>query len=71
MSIALKEARETNYWLRLLLKSNYLEDMNILNESSEIKKIIGSIIINTKKNLTWNIILKLLRIWLIKIILHF
>ena len=47
MSIASKEARETTYWLRLLIKSDYITDDGILNNSIEIKKIITSIVKTT------------------------
>ena len=47
MSIASKEVRETTYWLRLLIKSNYITDNGILNNSIEIKKIITSIVKTT------------------------
>lgn len=53
LTISVKEARETSYWLRLLEKSNYLQQdafENIHNENSEIIKILNSIIITTKKN---------------------
>jgi four helix bundle protein len=52
MAIALKEARETNYWLRLLEASEILPKeklVELLKESEEIKKIIGAIIISSKK----------------------
>ena len=51
MSIAYKEARETNYWLRLL-KSNLtkLDVKNLLEKSEELMKIISSIIKTTKGN---------------------
>ena len=53
ISIALKEARETFYWLKLLeaseiLSSNKIE--GIKKESEEIAKIIASILISTKKS---------------------
>src|SRR4051812_30794069 len=54
-SISLKEARETNYWLRLILATTTFE-LSITNgikeletESIEIARIIGSIIISAKK----------------------
>ena len=47
MSIASKEARETTYWLRLLIKSDYITYDGILNNSIEIKKIITSIVKTT------------------------
>lgn len=52
MTIALKEARETNYWLRLLEASEILPKeklVELLKESEELKKIIGAIIVSSKK----------------------
>ena len=52
MAIALKEARETNYWLRLLEASEILPKeklAELIKESDEIKKILGSIIVSSKK----------------------
>ena len=52
LSIALKEARETTYWLHLLQDSNYLkaDDANrIINLSNELIRIISSIILTTKQ----------------------
>lgn len=52
MSIALKEARETLYWLNLLKDSEYLiaEDHNKISlAAEEIIKILSSIIITTKE----------------------
>ena len=44
MSIASKEARETNYWLRLLKTTKYLDNYNkteyLFKESESIKNII-------------------------------
>ena len=54
-SIALKESRETNYWLRLISESTDFEENvkkgidELIVESSEITKIIASIIISAKK----------------------
>jgi four helix bundle protein len=54
-SIALKEARETNYWLRLILETTDFEEKvkhgveDLIAESSEITKIIAPIIISAKK----------------------
>ncbi len=45
--ISLKEARESNYWLRILkaLDENPNEELNFLeNESKELKNILASII---------------------------
>ena len=51
-SIALKETRETNYWLNLLKDSNYIavENFNgLIDDCSEIYKILSSIILTTKQ----------------------
>ena len=53
MNIALKEARETNYWLRILSESNVInsqENERILNESVEIIKILTAIVKKSKEN---------------------
>lgn len=53
MAISSKEARETNYWLRLMRDSNLLKnfDLNpLINESEEIIKIITSIVKTSKNN---------------------
>lgn len=45
--IALREARESNYWLRVMLALNDIssEELTRLeNESKELKKILGSIV---------------------------
>lgn len=53
-SISLKEARECNYWLRLILAtSDFNENIakgikELETESLEIAKIIGAIIVKTK-----------------------
>ena len=46
MSIALKEARETHYWLRLIRDSNMIpEDVNeLIEEVYELVKILTSIV---------------------------
>lgn len=50
--IALKEMRESNYWLRIC-KSMHFGDINLveelINESVELKKILGSIVSKLKK----------------------
>jgi four helix bundle protein len=51
MYIALKEATETEYWLNLLIKTNYLSNTqgkDILNDCVELKKILTAIIKTTK-----------------------
>ncbi|MDR2206169.1 MAG: four helix bundle protein [Flavobacteriaceae bacterium] len=54
LSIAYKEARETAYWLRLLLATDYLNQEqadSLLNDAEEICKIIGKIQITIKNKL--------------------
>ena len=51
-SIALKEARETLYWLRLLEASGELSNGScnlLLKEADEIARVLASIIVRTKK----------------------
>jgi four helix bundle protein len=51
LHIALIEARETNYWLRLLKHTKYIDDKefnSINNDCAELLKILNSIIITTK-----------------------
>ena len=51
-SIALKEARESIYWLRLLKTAGICangEPEALRQEAEQIARIIGSIIVNTKK----------------------
>jgi four helix bundle protein len=53
MSIASKEARETNYWLRLIIDSKILEDYHVkslIAESSEIIRMLTSIVKTTSLN---------------------
>lgn len=52
MSIAYKEARETHYWIRLLLDCGIMEKaaaVSLLKDVEEIIKIIGSIIKTVKQ----------------------
>ena len=54
MSIASKEARETNYWLRLLRDSKIAKEIDLskhLEESEEIIKIITAIVKTSQKSL--------------------
>ncbi len=51
MHIALKETAETEYWLRLLLMSDYITDdiaKSLLNDCVELKRILIASI-NTAK----------------------
>lgn len=52
LGIAVKEARETSYWLNLLKDSDYIntEQFKILNNNcDEITRILNSIILTTKE----------------------
>jgi four helix bundle protein len=54
LNIASKEARETNYWLRLLQESDLAQGVEIaptLSESLEIVKMLTAIVKTTSKNL--------------------
>lgn len=53
LHIALKEAAETEYWLHLLQKSDYLDDnmaSSILSDCLEIKRILIASINTAKDN---------------------
>ena len=53
MGIAYKEARETEYWIRLLRDTGYLstpESESILADIVELLKILGSICRTSKSN---------------------
>jgi four helix bundle protein len=55
-SISLKEARESNYWLRLILATNTFDKKvesgikELESESLELSKIIGKTVVSTKVN---------------------
>lgn len=54
MAIASKEARETNYWLRLLRDSNFCQNIDyseIIEQSEELIKILTSIVKTTSTNI--------------------
>ena len=53
LHIALKEAAETEYWLHLLIRSEYIDDnlgTSLLNDCLEIKKILITSINTAKQN---------------------
>jgi len=53
MNIALKEASETKYWLRLLKETEYLSDKQqqpILNDCIELEKLLTSIVRTTSES---------------------
>lgn len=57
MSIASKEAREINYWLRLLKDSDILDEAqstSILEESEELIKLLTSIVKTVSREITNN-----------------
>ena len=52
-NIALKEARETRYWLRLISASDMARKTNmdpLIKESDEICRILGQITVNARRN---------------------
>ena len=54
LSIALKEASETSYWLVVLNRTDYLEDkifVSLKNDLDEIIRILIATIKTTKKNM--------------------
>ena len=56
MSIAAKEARETNYWIKLLIATDYLDKeekhvISLQNDIEEIIKILTSIVKTTQENI--------------------
>lgn len=63
LSIASKESRETNYWLRLLDKSGYLGDYPnqkiLFDQSESIIKLLTTIIKSTKGKIkNWKSLIK-------------
>jgi four helix bundle protein len=54
LNIALKEANETDYWLELLFKTNYLDEKefsSLQSDCVELLKLLVSIIKTTKENI--------------------
>ncbi|MBQ4561773.1 MAG: four helix bundle protein [Clostridia bacterium] len=41
MNIALKEANETHYWLRLLHRTDYIDDKQFTSMETDIKELIA------------------------------
>ena len=53
--IAYKEARETHYWIRLLIDSGYVSKesgQNLLKDNEELLKIMGAIIKSTRSSIS-------------------
>lgn len=51
-SIALKEIRETRYWLRLLAESKIMDSNStnpLIQEAEELGRILGAIVFRTKQ----------------------
>lgn len=54
LAIAQKEANETEYWIELLFKAKYFDEFTyqpLHDEICEIRKLLSSIIISTKRNM--------------------
>ena len=52
-SIALKEARETHYWLRLLIAANIMSEKKLaelIDEAEKLKRILGSIVVSARRS---------------------
>ena len=55
LEIALKEAKETHYWLEKLFAGEYINDVgyqSMSNDNIEIIKLLTSIIVTKKKNMS-------------------
>ena len=53
LQISLKEAAETEYWIRLLIKTDYISEQegnSLLNDCLEIKRILISSLKTAKEN---------------------
>ena len=51
-AIALKEARETHFWLKLLIAAKILPESDLSelrDEADELKRILGSIVVTARK----------------------
>ena len=44
MNIALKEADETDYWLRLLRDADVIEEVEFESLQKDVKQIIGTLV---------------------------
>ena len=49
MNIALKEANETEYWLKLLYRTDYLTEIEFESIKNDIKEIIAILVSICKK----------------------
>lgn len=58
LSISLKEASETKYWLRLLHATHYLTDKeanSLLRDCTELEKLLTSILKTTRRKVVDNV----------------
>ena len=51
LQIALKECSETEYWIELLSESGYYNDKTLLDNCTEVKRILISSINTAKENM--------------------
>ena len=54
-AIALKELNETRFWIRLITRQNWIAPDRLesfLDETNELRKILGSIIARTKQRMS-------------------
>ena len=51
LQIALKECSETEYWIELIIESEYYNDKTLFNNCTEIKRILISSINTAKENM--------------------
>ena len=57
LTISLKEANETKYWILLIHRTQFITDNefeSIMTDCQELRKLIGSIISSTKRNTNLN-----------------
>ena len=53
LTISLKEANETKYWILLLHRTQFIKEeefKSVIKDCQELRKMIGSIISSTKRN---------------------
>ena len=50
LQIALKECSETEYWIELILESDYYHDKTLLDKCTELKRILISSLNTAKAN---------------------
>jgi four helix bundle protein len=53
LGIAKRELAETHYWLRLVVRRKWSDEArltDLIEESQEIKRVMGAMILNTRRN---------------------